>query len=236
LLGLARDKSVEGRTRLVQIVGDLFFDTDTILRESERSIMSDILRQLIHDVEMKVRQVLAELMASESDAPHDLIAALANDQIEVAHAILTQSTVLQDIELIEIIEHRTFGHQLAIAMRQTVSETVSDALVETDNNDVIRTLVENRGAIISGETLERIVGRSESQIDLQNPLLRCSELSPLLAKRMYWWVSAALRKSIVDRFDTDSVELDKPIERAVKDLMGEPVAKAENADNIDHMI
>ena len=50
--------------------------------------MSDILRQLIHDVEMKVRRVLAELMASESDAPHDLIAALANDQIEVAHAIL----------------------------------------------------------------------------------------------------------------------------------------------------
>jgi uncharacterized protein (DUF2336 family) len=73
LLGLARDKSVEGRTRLVQIVGDLFFDTDTILRESERSIVSDILRQLIHNVEMKVRQVLAERMASESDAPHDRI-------------------------------------------------------------------------------------------------------------------------------------------------------------------
>ena len=56
LIGLARDKSVEGRTRLVQIVGDLFFDTDTVLRDAEQNIMSDILRQLIHDVEMKVRQ------------------------------------------------------------------------------------------------------------------------------------------------------------------------------------
>jgi hypothetical protein len=55
LIGLARDKSVEGRTRLVQIVGDLFFDTDTVLRDAGRNIMSDILRQLIHDVEMKVR-------------------------------------------------------------------------------------------------------------------------------------------------------------------------------------
>ena len=55
LIGLARGKSVEGRTRLGQIVGDLFFDTDTVLRDAGRNIMSDILRQLIHDVEMKVR-------------------------------------------------------------------------------------------------------------------------------------------------------------------------------------
>ena len=55
LIGLARDKSVEGRTRLVQIVGDLFFDTDAVLRDAERNIMFYILCQLIHDVEMKVR-------------------------------------------------------------------------------------------------------------------------------------------------------------------------------------
>ena len=60
-------------------------------------------------------------MASETGSPRDLVSALANDQIEVAHPILTQSTVLQDMELVEIIEHRTFGHQLAIAMRKMVS-------------------------------------------------------------------------------------------------------------------
>ena len=151
LLSLARDKSVDGRTRLVQIVGDLFFDTDTVLKDAERTIMTDILRQLIHDVEMRVRQVLAERMAAETGAPHELIAALANDQIEVAHPILTQSTVLQDIELIEIIQHRTMGHQLAIAMRETVSEAVSDALIETGNVDVIKTLLENESADISGK-------------------------------------------------------------------------------------
>jgi uncharacterized protein (DUF2336 family) len=100
LMSLARDRSFEGRTRLVQIVGDLFFDTDTVLRDSERSIMTDILRHLIHDVEMRVRRALAERLAGESGAPSDLVSVLANDDIEVAHAILTQSTVLQDIELI----------------------------------------------------------------------------------------------------------------------------------------
>lgn len=236
LLGLARDKSVEGRTALVKALGDLFYDSHAVLSNDERHMMGDILQRLIGDVEAVVRKALAETLSGLAEAPPEVISALANDALEIAYPILIKSSVLQDMELVEIIRHRTHEHQLAIAMRQTVSETVSDALIETDNNDVIRTLVENRGAIISGETLERIVDRSESQIDLQNPLLRRSELSPLLAKRMYWWVSAALRKSIVDRFDIDSVELDKSIERAVKDLMGEPVAKAENAQNINHMI
>lgn len=236
LIGLARDKSVEGRTRLVQIVGDLFLDTDTVLRDAERNIMSDILRQLIHDVEMKVRQQLAERMASEINAPRDLISALANDQIEVIHPILTQSTIRQEIELIEIIEHRTFGHQLAIAIHESVSEVVSEALIGTGNVDVIKTLLENENADISGKAMEYLVEQSEKIDDIQVPLINRSDLGPDLAKRMYWWVSAALRKSIVEHFDIDSVELDKSIERAVKDLMGEPISKAENADNIDGMI
>jgi uncharacterized protein (DUF2336 family) len=220
LIGLARDKSVEGRTRLVQIVGDLFFDTDTILRDAERSIMSDILRQLIHDVEMKVRQVLAVRVASESNAPRDLISVLANDQIEVAHAILTQSTVLQDIELVEIVEHRTFRHQLAIAMRNTVSETVSDALIGTGNVDVIKTLLENDNADISGKAMEYLVEQSEKIDNIQVPLINRNDLGPDLAKRMYWWVSAALRKHIVEHYRIDEVELDDKIQDTIHDILG----------------
>ena len=221
LLTLARDKSVEGRTRLVQIVGDLFFDTDTVLRDTERNIMSDILRQLIHDVEMSVRQVLAERMSGQANAPSDLIRALANDQIEVAHTILTQSTVLQDIELIEIVEHRTLGHQLAIAMRETVSEAVSEALIETGNVDVIKTLLENDNAEISGKAMEYLVEQSEKVDDLRTPLVKRDDLGPDLAKRMYWWVSAALRKHIVEHFRIDEAEVDDSIQEAIHDILGD---------------
>ncbi|MDC3347063.1 DUF2336 domain-containing protein [bacterium] len=220
LIGLARDKSVEGRTRLVQIVGDLFFDTDTVLRDAERNIMSDILRQLIHDVEMKVRQQLAERMASEINAPRDLISALANDQIEVAHPILTQSTILQDIELIEIVEHRTFGHQLAIAMRESVSEAVSEALIGTGNVDVIKTLLENENADISGKAMEYLVEQSEKIDDIQVPLINRGDLGPDLAKRIYWWVSAALRKHIVEHYRIDEAELDDKIQDTIHDILG----------------
>ncbi|MFT7569392.1 MAG: hypothetical protein ACI9JL_000411 [Paracoccaceae bacterium] len=231
LIGLARDKSVEGRTRLVQIVGDLFFDTDTVLRDAERNIMSDILRQLIHDVEMKVRQVLATRMAIEADAPRELISALANDQIEVAHPILTQSTVLQDIELIEIVEHRTFGHQLAIAMRETVSEAVSEALIGTGNVDVIKTLLENNNADISGTAMEYLVEQSEKIDDIQVPLINRGDLGPDLAKRMYWWVSAALRKHIVEHYQIDEAELDDKIQDTIHDILGGGPGKPGSIDD-----
>ena len=225
LVTLARDKSVESRTRLVQIVGDLFFDTDTVLQETERTIMADILRQLIHDVEMRVRQALAERMAPEAGAPRELIAALANDQIEVAHPILTQSTVLQDIELIEIIEHRTLGHQLAIAMRESVSEAVSDALIETGNVDVIKTLLENDNADISGKAMEYLVEQSEKIDDIQTPLVKRDDLGADLAKRMYWWVSAALRKHIVEHYEIDEADLDDKIQDAIYDILGAAAAE-----------
>ena len=48
LLDLARDKSVNGRTRLAQVVGDLFFEEEAVTNERERELMASILQQLIH--------------------------------------------------------------------------------------------------------------------------------------------------------------------------------------------
>jgi uncharacterized protein (DUF2336 family) len=226
LLDLARDKSVHGRTRLVQVVGDLFFDEHHVLNERERALMTDILRQLIHDVEMSVRKALADRLAMQVDAPHELILTLANDRIEVAHSILLNSQVLQDIELIEIIQHRTFEHQLAIAMRRSVSEAVSDALVETGTTTVIQRLIENPTARIAPNTMEFLIGESKGTEAFQKPLLDRPDLSPHLAKRMYWWVSAALRKHIIEHYKVDPTELDQKIEETIKDILGEPLQLA----------
>ena len=181
LLQLARDKSVDGRTRLVQVVGDLFFEEKAVTNERERDLMAAILQQLIHDVEQSVRKALADRLAMETNAPHDLVSILANDEIDVAHKILRSSEVLQDLELIEIIQHRTFEHQLTIAMRSKVSEEVSDALVETGNVKVIQTLIENDTATISNNTMEYLVNESKVREPFQLPLLE-----PSLGTRSYY--------------------------------------------------
>jgi uncharacterized protein (DUF2336 family) len=218
MLELARDKTLAGRRTLVETVTDLFFDRKNVLSDRERTLMTDILRQLVHEVEVEVRAMLAQRLSRERKAPPELVRILADDQIEVAHPILLHSRVLQDGELIEIVHHRTLEHQLAIAMRRELSEAVSEALVSRGDTDVIRTLLENDSAQISKTTLEYLVEQSRRVDSFQNPLLRRPELDSELARRMYYWVSAAVRKYIVENFEIDVATLDDELENTVTAL------------------
>jgi uncharacterized protein (DUF2336 family) len=119
--------------------------------------MTDILNKLVTEFETELRQQLAERLSDSKSAPRNLVLALANDEIVVARPILLKSGVLRDPELIEIIHHRTLEHQLAIAMRTSVSEVVSDALVETGNTDVVKTLLQNPNARITEATMAYLV-------------------------------------------------------------------------------
>ena len=233
LFALARDKSASGRRELAQVMSDMFSVTSDTLSDRERALMGDILRQLIHEVETSVRRCLAEHLAKHKAVPKDLVVTLANDEIEVAHPILLQSEVLQDEELIEVIRHRTIQHQLTIAMRHRVSEQVTDALVETQDQSVITALINNHNAKISEKTMCYLVSESERLDSYQNPLLRRPDLTQDLAKRMYWWVSAALRKHIIQHFEIDPVELDDHIERTVEQVIddrGDVVAEDAGSD------
>jgi uncharacterized protein (DUF2336 family) len=235
LLELARDRSVEGRTQLATIVGDLFFATGSVLTEPERALMGDILRRLIHDVEMTVRRSLAERLAHVPAAPRELVAMLANDEIEVAYPILVDSTVLHDIDLIEVIRHRTLQHQLAIARRSLLSAAVSGALVEAGNRDVITTLLENQHAEIAERTMAFLVEESRRVDAYQRPLLRRRELGPELARRMYSWVSAALREHLVQRFNIDPALIETDLAETLDQAAAEarkPTKTAELAQRL----
>ena len=219
LIQLARSKSTVARNELATAINDLFLGKNDILSDTERDLMTDILRHLIHEVEMSVRRDLAERLALNPNAPRDLIKSLANDQIEVAHPILSRSQVLHNLDLIEIIHHRTLEHQLAIAMRDGVPEEVADALVETGKGDVIAVLLENSSAKISRATMEYLVEESKRIDRFHNPLIARPDLGPDLAKKMYWWVSAALRQHIVANFDVDPTDIDNTIESTVTDAL-----------------
>lgn len=221
LLRIARDKSAASRSRLTEIVGDLFFDSERAISDKERSLMVDILRKLIRDVEVQVRKALAERIAHEETAPAELVRDLANDEIEVAYSILTGSDVLQDADLIEVIRHRTLEHQLAVATRSSVSELVSDVLVGTGEADVIRTLLDNQNARISERTMAYLVEESKRIDAYQAPLLRRDDLNPALARRMYWWVSAALRQHIVQRYKFDPIDLDEHVQETIHTILGD---------------
>jgi uncharacterized protein (DUF2336 family) len=214
LMELARRKTTEGRTSLAATVADFFGDDGDALSDRERSLMFEILHKVIVDVEMSVRKALSERLADVEDAPRALIKLLANDAVEVACPVLTRSRVLRDEDLIEVIRHRTLEHQLAVANRFSVSKEVSSALVETGERSVIERLLHNQNARISQNTLEYLVDESKRYDSFREPILRRSELGPDLAKRMFLWVSAALREFILEHFAFDETTIDELLEKS----------------------
>lgn len=215
LLALARDRSDARRGELAQIMVDLFRDERQKLSPRERDMMIAILRQLLGEVEMTVRRFIAEQLADDPRMPRSLAREMANDAIEVAWPVLRTSRVLEDVDLIEVVHHCSLEHRLVIAQRQAVSASVSDALVDAGEESVIVSLLNNGGARLGGDTVALLAERSRVIDAFQEPLLRRSELTPALAKRMFLWVSVALRTHIVSRFKLDSAQVDELLEDAV---------------------
>lgn len=178
--------------------------------------MSAILRKLIDAVATPVGRLLAERLSREALAPHDLVSALANDEIEIASSSLLKSPALLDMELVEIIRHRSLLHQLAVAMRCSLSETGTDILAESGHAEVIRTLLENDNAAIPEATLAYLVDRSRSVDAFQEPILGRHELTPRLARKMHLWVLAAFRQHILENFAIGAAVLDDAIEAVTR--------------------
>lgn len=232
LLGLARDRSIEGRQTLAGSISDLFEGRSETLSDRERALMYDIMHQMVHDTEMSVRKIVSTRISAAPDVPADLVLMLANDDIEVAFPVLSKCALLRDEDLIEIIRQRAVEHQLAISIRHNVSEKVSDALVQDGDENVIKSLLENSGARISSKTMEYLVDESERVNIYQEPILRREDLDPQFAKRMYMWVSAALRTHIVENFDVDKSDLDELLENAAIEASGSsrPEAPRDKSD------
>lgn len=218
LLQIGRDKSITGRRNLALAVSSLFREKGDFLSDWERTLMIDILHRLVHDFEISVRRIISENLADWPSLPPNLANFLANDDIDVAYPVLSQSGVLRDVNLMEVIRHRTMEHQMAITIRQSVSEEVSGALVEEGNHEVIAQLLANSNAMISRKTMEYLVEESKRLDSFREPILRRKDLDPKLAERMFMWVSVALRQFICDKYDLDQDTIDDLLEKSALEI------------------
>lgn len=214
LLRLAQDRSEASRRELFDNVVELFIADDHRLSERERTLMAGILDRLVSEVEVAVRGELAERLAKMPDAPAELLEVVANDRVEVARPVLLVTRLLEDAQLIEVVRQRGREHALVVATRETVSEDVSDVLVENGDPDVIETLLNNAGAELSRAAMTYLVAEAERFDRFQEPLLRRHDLPADLAMNLYWLVSAAWRRYIVETFAVEQTELDSALEAA----------------------
>lgn len=222
LIDLARRRTREARTELFENMADLFMSDAGRLTDRERALINGILNKLLGSVEHEVRQSLAEQLRDDPAAPPELIALLANDDIDIARPVLRESPVLQDKDLIAVIKERGREHWLAISARRSLSSSVSDALVDTGDGDVIEGLLRNADAELSHHAMEYLVIEAQRTDKFHEPLLRRAELPPDLAYKLYWFVSAALRRFIVKHFKIAETTVDDLIESSTRGLFADP--------------
>ncbi|NKB55220.1 MAG: DUF2336 domain-containing protein [Alphaproteobacteria bacterium] len=229
---MALDKSSSGRNALARSVADICLEESTALSGREIELVFDILHTLIHTVEMRVRRDLAQRLAPRRDVPRDLIVTLANDQIDVAYPVLVESEVLEDADLIDITRAQRATHQIAITLRERVSPIVSEALVETNNLDVIDSLMRNPSAELAPPTMQRLVELSRETPPLRRPLLQRHDLSPELAWQMSSWVGEALKEYITENYPAEYDRIELEIDEAVRDIAAGDTAQPDLATQL----
>ena len=211
LAKMVKQDSAASQDHLAESIAELLAGQGDTLSDREKALMAGMLRQLLAEVELSIRSKLAEKLSVLRDVPAELIEYLANEEIDVARPVLLNSELLNDEMLLEIIRHRTLEHQLAIAMRKSVSEQISGALVEQGHERVIVKLLENQNAEISKRTMSYLVEQSRRVDSYQNPIIERRDLPSELAERMYGWISDQLRQRVVERFSLDRALLDQAL-------------------------
>lgn len=170
------------------------------LSEADCHLLRHVLHVIALDAEVRVRQALADTLADNPLAPHDIVLALAKDENLVASPLLRLSEVLTPGDLVALIESQiTDAKMSAIADRNIVPAPVCLALVEHCSGDTVTRLLRNHGADIPERGLNRIVDRHGGREDVQVALINRDALPATVVERVVALVSAELLTRLVER-------------------------------------
>jgi len=153
--------------RALSRVTDLFVAGAGHYSTQQIEMFDEIFKTFVSVIELKVRARLASHLATNSDAPEALIQAFAfDDDIAVAGPVLKQSTSLSESRLLIVCATKSQSHLYAIAQRQSISELVTDILIERGERDVVHAVAKNSGARISDSGFNGLVSRATDDAEL----------------------------------------------------------------------
>jgi len=230
-------KSGASREEIYLAVASLYRIQGAGLNQRERELMREILRRLTLDVEMAIRVALAQRLADDTTAPHDLILLLVDDTVEVARPLILNSPLLTETDVLRLIAHADVGHLEAVAGRPNIGTPVTDELARSNHESVLVALVRNITAKISEGTYQTLVEKSRALTELQEPLIRRPDLPPQLANNMCEWVSDALKSFITTHYHVPPKAVQHALTDAVRIVKSPPPeAKDQPADSAQKLI
>lgn len=200
LTDVAKPSAPDVRRALVKRLADVICIPASQLSPQERHMAGDVLVELLRDADVAMRESVAKRLVMLNEAPRTILLILAKDEYSVARHVLEKSKSLTDSDLIIIARNVSMKHRKIMAMRRHLSDAVVDVLAEYLEEDVVNTLLKNKGANFSEKTLQRIMTVSRNMPDYVNLLVKRDETRPFHGLTMFWWADQAARKVILHRF------------------------------------
>ncbi|MBQ1542827.1 hypothetical protein C5708_12660 [Caulobacter sp. CCUG 60055] len=188
------------RAALFKRLADLVCLPASRVNVFERSIVADLLIELLREATPDERRRVARRLSVLSELPAMLARLLLRDEISVAAALIEDCPALRDVDLVDCARMGAAEHRRLIAQRRGVSEVVADALIETGDLSALEVLLRNDLARLSPAGTERVVALTRDAPRLIGPLLRRPELRPSQAYVLFWWADADARRAVLQRF------------------------------------
>jgi len=220
LLDLAKSRQQADRERLLLAIADLCDapnGSQATQNPVNQALLSSIFMSLVVEAERHIRHLLSQRLARADWAPNALINILALDDIEIARPIIAYSPVLGEHDLIRLLVEATIEHQIEVARRPRLTQTIVAAILKQADPEVLTALASNDTAELSQTDMDELVEISRNVAAMRTPLSRHPRLTTTLARRLYFWVGSALRDGLVDRFQLDSVALDAALSASVEE-------------------
>jgi uncharacterized protein (DUF2336 family) len=163
----------------------------------------DVLFLLVQDEAVRIRIMVAEMLASLPGVPRGLILALAHDTaIPVSEPVLRLSPLLAASDLLALLHDPPHGAaQCAIAGRSHLPSAAADIIAASADSEAIRVLLANPSAAIRESTLDSLIARAGAQESWHEPLVRRPALPPRAARALSEIVSSQWLQVLADRPD-----------------------------------
>jgi uncharacterized protein (DUF2336 family) len=222
LVGDVEDAVASGdarrRTEALRRITSLFLQQAPHLKDAHVAVFDEVILRLARDLEFRARLELAEQLADIGNAPVGVVRELASDRdATIAGPMLERSPRLTEDDLVQIAGERGQEHLLALSRRSSLSERVTDILVDRGDTRVVRSVASNDGARFSSHGFEQLMDRARGDATLQAALRRRADLPPETLATLVTLAGEKVRETL-------QAEIGPGAEAAIKAAVAEAAA------------
>ncbi|MBE6448136.1 MAG: DUF2336 domain-containing protein [Alphaproteobacteria bacterium] len=160
-------------------------------------LAEDIFRIMVKDVEIKVRQVLAESLKNSHQLPADIISSIINDIDSVAVPFIKHYPDLSSDDLLKILNIPSINKQKAVADRLNLSHELSQYIAEKCSEEVVGVLISNNTSNIQENTYNTILNKYNNSEDIKKRLVYRAELPTSVIVKIAHTLSEDLKKRLI---------------------------------------